>query len=448
MIDKVKTTIFDYKMLDINKDRILVGLSGGADSICLCLVLKKLGYSIGAVHINHCIREEADKDMQFAENFCKTNDIEFYKKIVNVKEFSADNSISEETAGRIVRYKTFKEVADKYGYNIIAVAHNKNDVAETMLLNLTRGSGVKGLCSIPQVRENIVRPLINITRKEIEDYLKEEKQAFVIDKTNNENDYTRNKIRNLIIPILEEINPSVLDSVERTAKILSNDYEYINSVAEKYVVKENECAVINKNDFINLHSAVKARCILLAYEYVAKSGKDIEYKHIEYISSNISEDTHKTIINLPHDVICKAEYEKIIFQKKQVVQNFEYSLNENEQLFIKEVNLTLKTSLISKNEVVFTKGREYFDFEKLKLPLTVRNFNEGDKFVPLGMQGHQKLKNLFVNLKIPESDRKKQLLVLSGDDIINIHNLRRSDLYKIDNSTEKILMLEEIKYDK
>ena len=234
MLDKINKVISDYNLLEKN-DKILVALSGGADSVCLCLVLKELGFNISAAHINHKIREEAYDDVEFVKEFCKNNYIHLHLLEEDVRKIAAEEKVSEEVAGRNVRYSFFKKIAEEFGYDKIAVAHNQDDNAETVLLNLIRGTGSKGLCAIPLKRGNIVRPLLKTSREEIEEYLKSKKQSFVTDKTNFECNYNRNKIRNIVIRQIKEINPSFVDNVSRTSDIIREENEFLDMCAQKLV---------------------------------------------------------------------------------------------------------------------------------------------------------------------------------------------------------------------
>lgn len=436
MLEKVKNTISESNMLK-KEDKILVALSGGADSVCLCVVLKELDYNIGAAHINHKIRDEADSDMEFVKELCMKLGIPLYILEKDVKAIAQKEKISEEVAGRNIRYSFFAETAEKFGYNKIAVAHNRNDNAETMLLNLLRGSGSKGLCSIPKVRDNIIRPLIDVKREEIESYLKQKGQDFVTDKTNFECDYTRNKIRNQAIPVLMEINPRFLDSCARTSEIAKEENDFLDMCAQK-LVELGETAYINKKEFLNAHKAIKARAIHFAYEYAAGTTKDLEKRHIDYITENVKEDTLGNIIELGFNTVCYAEYERICFAQKQKIKKFRYELDVGETIEIPEAGMKVTAKYISKENIVYCENTEYFDFKTDAVVL--RNFEDGDLITPMGMKSPKKLKEIFINEKIPQRERSKKIIV-EKNDILCVIGVKRSDYFKINKKTDTVLMI-------
>ncbi len=437
MLEKVKNTIAKYNQLD-EKDKVLVALSGGADSVCLCLVLKELGYCVGAAHVNHNIREEAYEDALFAEAFCKQNDISFHLHNADVKNIAAEEKISEEVAGRKVRYEFFRSVADEFCYDKIAVAHNMDDNAETVLLNLARGTGSKGLCAIPEKRGNIVRPLLKVSRAEIEQYLKNKNQDFVTDKTNLECNYNRNKIRNLIIPKLVEVNEAFVENVSRTSDIISAENDFLEQCASELVKKENEITYITKKDFFNAHIAIKARALSMAYEIAAGTGKDFEKKHIDYIVENVKENSQGNIIELPFNTICFAEYDKICFSAKKEKNSFTFQIKPDETVEIECADMIVSVKYVDINEVKFGENREYFDITTDKI--TLRSFCEGDKIVPLGKNTPKKLKEIFINKKIPVRERNTKIIA-ECDEILCVLGVCRSNNFKITENTKKVLMI-------
>lgn len=439
MLDKIKKTIAKHNMLESN-DKVLVALSGGADSVCLCLVLKELGFNIGAAHINHKIREEAYDDALFVKAFCEKNNIRLHLLEEDVRKIATEEKVSEEVAGRNVRYAFFEKTAKEFGYNKIAVAHNMDDNAETVLLNLIRGTGSKGLCAISEKRGNIIRPLLKTSREEIEEYLKSKNQSFVIDKTNLECNYNRNKIRNLVIPKLKEINASFIDNVSRTSDIIREENEFLDECAEKIVKinSENKIAYINKEDFLNAHKAIKARALHMAYEFVAGTGKDFEKKHIDYIINNAEESAHGNIIELPFNTVCFAEYDKICFSIREKAEGFNVTIKPGEQIEITQAKMIVTAEYVDIKDVVFEENTEYFDLNVESV--TLRSFENGDKLVPLGKSKDKKIKEIFINKKIPARERMSKIIV-EADEILCVLGVCRSDCFKINENTKKVLMI-------
>ena len=294
--DKVLKTIQKYNLIQ-NGDSIVIGVSGGPDSMTLLNVLinlkQKLGISkIFVATVNHMIREEAEEETKFVENFCESHGIEFYLKKVDVQEEAKSKKISTELAGRNARYDFFEEVLKKTGSNKIATAHNSNDNAETVLMNLLRGSGVSGLKGIEKIRDGkFIRPIIECKRSEIEQYCLENKLNPRYDKTNNENTYTRNKIRNMLIPYIEEnFNPNIVDSLNRLSTIATKEDEYIHKIVENSFKDIVITADISKKEIIldlkkfnELDEVIKSRLILYTISEILGTSQGIEKIHIEDI---------------------------------------------------------------------------------------------------------------------------------------------------------------------
>ena len=294
--DKVLKTIQKYNLIQ-SGDSIVIGVSGGPDSMTLLNVLinlkQKLGISkIVVATVNHMIREEAEEETKFVENFCKSHGIEFYLKKVDVQEEAKSKKTSTELAGRNARYDFFEEVLKKTGSNKIATAHNLNDNAETVLMNLLRGSGVSGLKGIEKIRDGkFIRPIIECKRSEIEQYCVDNKLNPRYDKTNNENTYTRNKIRNMLIPYIEEnFNPNIVDSLNRLSTIVTKEDEYIHKIVENSFKDIVITADISKKEIIldlkkfnELDEVIKSRLILYTISEILGTSQGIEKIHIEDI---------------------------------------------------------------------------------------------------------------------------------------------------------------------
>lgn len=447
-IKKVNDTVFENKMI-LPCDRILVGFSGGADSLFLLLALielkKIIDFDIYAAHLNHGIRAaEADNDENFASDICKALNIEFFSKRVDIPQISAKEKISEEIAGRNERYSFFNELCKKHNINKIAVAHNKNDSVETVILNMIRGSSLKGLCGIKYVNGNIIRPILDVSRDEIEEYLTANNQEFCTDSTNLQNIYTRNKIRNSILKSMSEINPSVIETVFSNIKHLNDDEDFLNNYCHKLncITEHNDEIIINKCIFAKQHTAIKSRIILNAFEKIKGNCNNITTKHIEIIC-NATESGR--IYNMPDDIIVKTSYDKIIFSKNKICKNeFYFELDSEGSCILPDGSKILCKHT---NECDFTKKNAVFlnaDIINNK-KIIVRNKINGDKFVPYGMKSEKKLKQFFNDIKIPPYDRNNVPIILIENEIAAILPYRISDKYKVTDNTKNIL---EIHYTK
>ena len=293
MKNKVIDTIKKYNLIQ-EGDKIVLGVSGGPDSISMLNILNEIKeeykIEIYVAHINHMIREEAEDDERYVQQYCEEKGIQFFLKRIDIQQIANNNKIGTEEAGRNVRYDFFNEVMQKVGANKIAIAHNKNDKIETIIMNLLRGSGISGLKGIEPIRVGkYIRPLIECERQEIEQYCEKELLDPRIDKTNFQNDYTRNKIRNIVIPYIKnEFNPNIIETMDRLSQVATDEGNYIDSQAskiyEKILVERNkEQITLKLKEFNEQEKVIKSRIILLAIKEIMGSTQRIEKVHIEDI---------------------------------------------------------------------------------------------------------------------------------------------------------------------
>lgn len=296
MKSKVFETIKKYNLIE-KGDKLVLGVSGGPDSIAMLNILNEikmdekidLNFNIVVAHINHMIRREAVEDEKFVQDFCKKKNIEFYSKSIDVQKLANTNKIGTEEAGRNARYEFFDEILKKTKSNKVAIAHNKNDKAETIIMNFMRGSGISGLKGIEEKRGKYIRPLIECERIEIEKYCEEQRLNPRIDKTNFENEYTRNKIRNAVIPyIKQEFNPNIINTLNRLSELVKEEEEYIEKQVKKsyynLIVEETEKQIVlDLRKFNQEEKVIKSRLVLYTIMRLFGTSKGIEKIHVEDI---------------------------------------------------------------------------------------------------------------------------------------------------------------------
>jgi len=294
MKEKVLETIKKYNLIE-NGDKIVIGVSGGPDSITLLNVLleikkeKAIDFNMVVCHVNHMIREEAGEDEEYVLDFCRKYNIQCFVKRIEIEKVAKQEKIGTEEAGRIARYEFFNEILEKTKSNKIATAHTANDNAETVLMNIIRGSGTSGLKGIEARRDNLIRPLIECTRDEIEEYCKENNLNPRIDKTNFENIYTRNKVRNLLIPYIKEnFNSNIIEGLNRLSDLSKIENEYLDKITQKtyneILIEEQENQIILDLNKFNLQEIViKSRLVLYTINILFGTRSGIEKKHIEDI---------------------------------------------------------------------------------------------------------------------------------------------------------------------
>lgn len=455
MLNKVINTINENKMIN-NGDGIIVALSGGPDSMCLLHVLyslkEKYDLTLYAAHINHMLRgAESDKDEDVCREFCKSKGIEFFSRSVDIDTMAAEKGISTEMAGRDARYGFFEELLERLDADKVAVAHNLNDQAETLLMRLMRGTGIEGLVGIKPVRDEIfIRPIINITRDEIEEYCEVNSLPARIDKTNFEPIYSRNKIRLELIPYIEKnFNSDIITTLSRMCELIKNDEDFIQENVTKLFEKVcdiSEEKVIIYSDAFNLHPAVTSRIIRKALLIFKGDINNIQSIHIDNVINIQNSSTGKFTI-VPKDIVITNVYGNIEITKK--VQNSkERKLLSGECInlilgdnYVEEMGINIKIKLVSDYKSMNFKGKEnikYFNYDGVN-NISVRVRRNGDKFTPLGMKGSKKLKDIFMDLKIPREERSLVPLLCFDEDISWIIGYKISDKYKIHESVKNII---------
>lgn len=422
IIDKVKNTITENKLIK-KGESVLVALSGGSDSVAMLHMLfflsGELDFKLYAAHINHKIREEADSDEKFVVDYCNKLGVECFVKSADVITFAREHSISTELAGRKIRYEFFDEVMKKNSINKLATAHNKNDSAESILLHLTRGCGIDGMCGIPVMREGyIIRPIIGVLKGEIEEYCKENSLEYVVDKTNFEADYTRNKIRLNLIPMIEnDLNSNFVDTLVENSVIFKETQGFIDEYTKQVYKRICDGEKLDVLNLLKEDTIIVRNAILMHYKSYTKKHENLSKIYIDEIMKQMKKNDASKSLNLPNGISAKIEYAKLYFEKtnKDTI-NFEYSITPGIELLIPESG----ESIVIKEEKEIrkdTKDKIYFYVNGEK-DFKVRNRRIADKFLPLGMKGTKKLSDYFTDLKIPVSKRDITAILTYDDEIV------------------------------
>lgn len=441
---------------------IIAGISGGSDSICLLHVLNMVaeqkGFSVVAVHINHMLRgEEAKQDEMFVREICQEWAIPLKVFHKDVKVYSEEKRLSEEEAGRLVRYQCFHEVRKEMHAQYIAVAHHYEDQAETIFLNLLRGSGLDGLCGMKDVQRHIIRPLLNIRKEEIEAYLQENNLKYRIDSSNLSNQYNRNVIRNVIFPqIKDKTGFSISSSLLRTSGLLKEDRDFLNGIAqEKYrsviLLEEERKVEIDRGKLNELSRPIGGRVIRIAWQTVTGSLKGLEAKHVNAaLELAQKEGTNKTI-DFPKGVRFQTEYGRMIvaFKEERLKTTIQSEVRVPSEMCIGEAHIHVTAGLFTRREYEEAYGRlekagersltQLFDYGNISEGIYIRNRLPGDIFSPYNGPGKKKLKDFFIDQKIPIKEREQLLLLAKGKNIIWVIGHRTSENYRITEKTQKIL---------
>jgi len=466
-IQKIEKKVFsfmeEHHMLKA-ADKLVVGVSGGADSVCLLFLLleyrKKIPFSLAVVHVNHGIRTEAVEDAHYVEELCKEQGLPFYPFHINVRQKALQEKCSEEEAGRNARYEAFTQVAETFGGNKIAVAHNSNDRSETMLFHLFRGSGMKGLSSIRPVRDNIIRPILCLERREVEDYLAARGISYCVDVTNEQDDYTRNRIRHHILPYAEkEIASGCVSHMAQTAGMLQDVDDYLElqtRAAMKECVKGNEIPV---EPFLKQHKVIQQRILHNLVCSLASSAKDISYVHIQGLLSLFMEQGNR-FVNLPYGIIGRRQYEKVVLeQQKEEPTKRLFAETEERELCIpdkvwlnegQELQLQMVATEGSCEDFPTNQYTKWFDYDKIEQSLVLRTRRKGDYFTIRGKDDtmiHKSLKDYMIAEKIPKNERDTLFVLAEGSHVVWLIGYRISEHYKINGNTKHILQVQLIETD-
>ncbi|EOD01137.1 tRNA lysidine(34) synthetase TilS [Caldisalinibacter kiritimatiensis] len=458
MKEKVVHTIKKYNLIE-KVDNVLLGLSGGPDSLALFYILKDLQqeieFKLHVAHVNHKVRgKEADEDEKFVRDICNRYKVPFYSKSVDMKGYAKKKKLSEEEAGREIRYNFFYEIINKLGGGKIAVAHNKDDQGETLIMRVLRGTGIDGLVGMDYINGNIIRPLLDVTREEIEKFCEENNIKPRIDKTNLKPIYGRNKIRLELIPYIQEnFNEGIIDTLFRMSRVIKMDSKFLNDYSygefKKIVIEEsNNKVVADLNKLVDMHKSIKARVIRLCIEKINKDLKGIEEKHVSQVIELIDKGITGKRVNISNNINVSISYDKVVFIKqrsqKNKKQGFKYKLNIYDKTYIPELNAVINSKIIDKKEleIYANKNRKYFNYDNIKGDLYVKTREPGDRFIPLGMKGSKKIKDFFIDQKVPREKRDIIPIVEDEAHILWIIGYRISELYKITDNTDKVLMLE------
>ena len=453
IFEKVLSTINKHELIQ-KGDKIVVGLSGGPDSVCLLHILSRLkeelDLEIYAAHLNHQIRGiEAQKDAFYISKLCEEMGITFFIKSINVPEYCEKNGVSIEEGARKLRYEMFYEIKNNTRANKIAIGHNLNDQAETILMRMMRGTGLQGLKGIEYIRDGvIIRPILDIERNDIEEYCKQNKLNPRIDKTNLESIYTRNKIRLELIPYMKDnFNSNIIESIVRMGNSLRSDNDYIESEA---LIKFNEVSKINSDSvelnlkpYVNIHNSMKVRILRNAIKHILGDTNFIDQRHIDDIIELEDESKIDKVINLPRGIYVYRKKNSIILTNKEIVIEeieFCYNIPSNGFIKVKEIGTIIETQVVSIDKYKRSKSDKsckWFDFNKIKGGIVVRNRRSGDKIKLSG--GSKKIKDLFIDIKIPKEDRCKVPVIADDQGILSVGNFRNSENYKIDEETKEVL---------
>jgi tRNA(Ile)-lysidine synthase len=458
LLDKVKKTIDQYHLLN-KGDRLIIGVSGGVDSMVLLYLLnacrQEFEISLVVAHVNHGLRpKEAEKEAEVVQREAERLGWPYEYGQFNVKEFQKMGGFSPQDGARRIRFHFFNSLLKKHGANKIALGHNADDQVETVLLRLIRGSGLKGLKGMLPVRDGrVIRPLLEVWREEIESLAREMEIPYLVDSSNLKGHYLRNRIRLNLVPLIErEYQPNFKEILLRTSAILREENDYLEQEAKKayqQIVQEEKDAIsFEFSQYQCLHEAIQWRVIQRILGEISGEERIMEEgggSDVRLIFEKLQLPSPSFLLELPFGVCFEKRYDRVLLRKGrgETVPPFEVDLISPGRTYIEEIGKEVVIEEIEKEDkfLSFKESSQtgLLDYRKLQFPLKIRNFRPGDRFQPLGVKGTQKLKEFFIDHKVPRFERPKVPLLISGEMIAWIIGYRIDERVKVNEKTEKIL---------
>lgn len=439
-------------------DKVLVGISGGPDSVALAHWLythrEPYGIKVILAHYHHGLRgEEADEDERFVRLLAEKWQVEYFMEKVPLKEILAQEHGNLQALAREYRYRFFREVGERIGATKVAIAHHRDDQAETLLMRFLRGTGVGGLAGIPYTRPLtekiiVIRPLLDITRDEIEAYLKRNHLTYRIDSSNRKTDYMRNRLRIELIPELLKVNANLTVSLNQLAQMVREDEEYLSRKAEEALhglisERSDKQISISLKGWSKIPLSLQRRGIKLICNYLVQMEEEVPYHHIEAVRKLFAEDRPRQW-NLPWGIEVLARYGEGIFRLKteERRRGFYYPFHVPGSLWIREIERRFSSSIL--HQLIPVEGEEhaFFDYEKVAQlgPFVLRSRKEGDQIYVKGLGGHKKVKDIFIDAKVPKEDRDLIPIFAAGNEILWIPGFRKADVGEVDEKTQRILL--------
>jgi tRNA(Ile)-lysidine synthase len=439
----VRDTIQKHQML-VPGDRVLVGVSGGADSFCLALVLAELGHQLGIAHVNHGLRGAAsDEDAAFTATLADRLAVKFCTRRVLLMGGNI------EAAGRDARKDFFNEVADQDGFTKIALAHTRNDRVETFLLNLLRGAGSSGLVSMPPVSGTTIRPLIETGREEVEAYLKEQNQPWRTDASNFDLAFARNRLRHVAIPNLSsEFNPNLVKTLSRTIEILESEDVWMRTAAEDWLrkrgTKDEQEFVIAVADLLSAPVALVRRVLRAALRHAGSELHDVSFDHIEAVRTLLEDDKSGKVVQIPGRMEVAREFNRLVFRPKLMIPSeYEYQLKIPGSIHIPELGKVFRAEIVDSERCKTPDHRVFVDGDSIGSCVKIRNWKPGDYYRPVGLPAG-KLKKLFQRARIPRSHRTSWPVVVSDSTIIWVASFPVSREFAPRGRSQKIVAIEAV----
>lgn len=451
MLNKVARYLQEHNML-CDHNFIIVGVSGGPDSMALLHILYKLrgefGFQLAVAHLNHSLRQEADDEQELVARTCTGWGIPFYAQTVDIREQAARQKKTLEEAGRDSRYQYFNQLALQLGADRIATAHHQDDQAESVLLHLLRGSGIRGLRGIMPVNGSLIRPLLGISRQEIEQYIIEHNIPSCLDLSNKNTEFLRNRIRWQLIPLLEEYNPRIKETLAGLADIAREENDVLEKEVQAWwpevIRQQDEGLYLDSQMISSLHPAYQKRLIMTALGQVS-GHTDWSRGDVMRVWELMQQPGSSTTIDLKQNLKARKVYNQLMLAHNfPRIEPYCYELPIPGELTIPETGETYCTTVVQKDNLQPGTEETCIDYDHIQSLLWMRSRLPGDQYRPVGLKGTCKLKRLFIDLKIPQAERNAIPILISDNEILAVIGYRVAESVAVTNSTKNILVIKKV----
>lgn len=449
---KFKKHLLKYKLIEKGQ-RLLLAVSGGMDSVAMMHLFKSLGeVELGIAHIHHGLRgEEADEDMRFVQRLAEKHQIPFYCQKVDVKKFARQNKMSIEEAARILRYKALEEIAKKHNFQKVALGHTLNDQAETVLYHILRGSGLPGFAGIPRTRDFYIRPLLEITRQEIENYVTALGIQYRQDSSNLDLCIKRNRIRHELIPYIKKyFNPQIVNTLNREAQIFKEveDFlqHYVDSLFKSLILSQKKHKIIlDIQKFLSYFVILKKYILFRACQEISIDHNLLTFQKLERILNIVEQRKPGKKILIDKDSELLIDHVGLVIRKVKSYpdQKIEFEIHGDGEIIFN--NFKFKWYVISRKDsvkFVLNPNIEYMDFTETSNKFCLRYFQPGDKFFPINFHGVKKISDFFTDLKVPHHLRSEIPILECPKGIVWVCGYRLDDRFKVTDKTRRILKME------
>ena len=435
-------SFLEKEKLVSKEDRLVLAVSGGVDSMVMLELFRQTEYDFVVAHCNFKLRgDESDDDELFVRDYCQQHDITFYCNVFDTEEYALSEGISIEMAARDLRYQWFYQILDELSFSVVATAHHQDDVIETILINLSRGTGIRGLTGIRPVNGRVIRPMLFTNRADILNYAEINNTPFRVDSTNNELVYQRNVIRNQIIPLLQDINPAFDKNMLRTAQILKETESlYLEKISEiKHSVVVHEAGFVKFSiSVLKTYQEINTILFELLRPYGFK--RSVVYSIVESFDA----DAGKIFFSKTHRLV--KDRSELVITPIRSIDHSRFYIEADTTFMSLPVNMSLQ--VIARDESYKISNRPDtvdLDYDTIVFPLIIKKWEQGEYFQPLGMKGLKKVSDFFVDEKLSIPQKENQWILYSGNEVVWIIGLRIDDRYKITPESKNILRINILK---